>query len=100
MGKYVGHINCSQCGYQYITDPDSVTIWFNLDHVKQLCEAICPGCKQVRASRIELEDFIALRTHNVQVKPFGDKFEPLTEEMIDAWDPQKEFASESFKKLI
>jgi hypothetical protein len=100
VAKYVGHMNCSTCGYVYITDPMSVTIWFALDNKEQLCETTCPKCKQIRSSRIGLDDFVALRTHGVQVKPLGEKFEKLTEEMIDKWDSQKEFASDGFKRII
>lgn len=99
MSKYIGFLNCPNCGYKHVTDVKTVKIYYAMDAKEQICSIKCPGCDHTEVARIRNEDLVAFRTHGVNPTPLSEFYEPLTEDAIAIWDPQKEFR-DGFQHLI
>lgn len=88
--KFIGHIICPTDGYTYITDAKQVVIYFSPDSSSFLTEVICEKCGNVVDGNIDPEFFLAFRGHGVKIIPYGNKFKPLTEDMITGWNIEKD----------
>jgi phage FluMu protein Com len=84
---YIGYLECDNCNhFVHIKNPDELTIWYHPDDSRSLASVKCPKCKHTTESRIEYDDMANFKIKGCKVKDFGDKFVPLTEELIDEWD--------------
>lgn len=92
--SYLCHARCDECdNLTYVKDSEGVKIWYHPDDPEPLTEVICGHCGYVIQERIGMDHLMNLRARGVQVRDFNDKFEPLTEEMIDEWDIEAELLS-------
>jgi hypothetical protein len=84
---YIGYLECDNCSsFVYIKKPDDVQIWYHPDDPRPLCEAKCTKCNTLVSSRIDFDHMANFKRRGCAVKDFNDKFAPLTEADIDAWD--------------
>jgi hypothetical protein len=87
MKSFLVHATCDECTeVTYVRDAAGVKIWYHPDDPEPLSEVICGHCGYVIQCRIGMDHMLNLRQRGVEVKDLNDKFEPLTEEMIDEWD--------------
>ena len=66
-----------------------VTIWYNADDPQPIAEVRCE-CGDIITYPISTETLLVFKSNDVKIKKFNDKFDPLTEEMIEAWDIESE----------
>lgn len=87
MSKYIGYVECASCGrFNHFKDSSLVTIWEHEDDRSlPITDCKCPKCGEVTTSRIQNDHVLNFRHNGVATKPYNDRFEPLTEEMIDEW---------------
>ena len=98
MPSYIGFVHCPGCGIKHLTDPSKVTVWFSADSYEQLTEAVCPGCENTIESRVSFETMVAFKQYNVRIRQFSERYELLTEELIDKWDIDSELGEYDFSK--
>lgn len=83
----IGYVQCDNCReYVDIDAPQRVTIWSHPDDPKALASVACPQCEFVTTSPIESDHLANFQKKGCVVKPYSDRFEPLTEKAIDEWD--------------
>lgn len=86
MGKVIGYIECDSCSrYTQIDNPEQVTIWYHPDG-KPIASVECTSCGDTVESKIGMDHMRNFKKHGCRISDLSDKFEPLTEEMIDNWD--------------
>lgn len=90
---FLGWMRCDTCTIQYITDPKQVSLWHDHDESEVYAEIKCPKCGGLVTSLISHETLLVFERHDIPVKSFNDKFEPLTDELIDSWDIDAELAN-------
>lgn len=91
---FLGYLECDNCdSYVYLNKPEDINVWFHPDDPRPLAEALCPKCGNTVSSRIPHDHMANFKRRGVIIRDFNDKFEPLTEEMIEAWDIESEFAT-------
>ena len=84
---YLGYVECDSCTkYVYINSPADIQIWYHPDDPKPLAETTCKECDHKITSRIDFMEMANFRKRGCLIRDFNDKFEPLTEAMIDEWD--------------
>lgn len=87
---YIGHIVCANCGFNYITDPEQVTIWLVPDAQQQYAEVTCSGCSAIVSGRLDHSDLLIFQSHGVEFRDLNEKFSTLTEKEISEWKIEKE----------
>lgn len=93
VGKFIGYIECDSCGkFVHISNPDDIYIWAHPDDPRPLAQATCP-CGSKVTSRIDRDHMINFKKRGCKIRDYSERFEPLTEEAIDDWDFEKDFAS-------
>lgn len=88
--KFLGHILCPTDGYTYIIDATKVTTYFSPDLSLYLTEVVCEQCGRTIEGKIDKEALIAFMGHGIRVIPYGNRFDPLTEDMILEWNIDKD----------
>jgi hypothetical protein len=84
---YLGYLECDNClKFVYINSPADIHIWYHPDDPKPLAEASCGECGHTVSSRIDFIEMANFRKRGCLIRSFGDKFSPLSEQMIDEWD--------------
>lgn len=92
--SYIGYLECDNCNsFVYIKKPGDVKIWFHPDDPRPLTEAACPKCNHVVSSRIDYEHMRNFVKRGCKLSDFNERFSPLTEDEIDAWDIDAELAA-------
>lgn len=100
LDNYIGYLKCGNCtAIVYIHTPSEVDIWHHPDD-QALAEVKCPSCGHVTQDRISIEHMINFRLRGCQIKRFNDKFEPLTADMIDAWDAKSDAMDKELWELL
>jgi hypothetical protein len=85
--SFLGYATCDECDeLTYFDEPSNINIWFHPDDPKVLAEVDCVHCGYSIQARMGYDHLMNLKRRGCVVRDFNDKFEPLTEEMIDAWD--------------
>jgi hypothetical protein len=90
---FLGWMRCETCAIQYITDPSQVTLWHTHDEPEIYAEIACPKCSAIVRSLISDDTLAVFERNGIEVRSYNDKFEPLTDDIIDSWDIDAELAS-------
>jgi hypothetical protein len=86
---FLGYVDCDNCEhFVHFNNPDEIKIWFHPDDPRSLAEVTCPVCGHTTEGRIDFDHMSNLRRRGCVVSELNNKFEPLTEEMIDEWVKQ------------
>lgn len=94
---FLGYVQCDDCDrFVYIKKPTDIVIWFHPDDPRPLCEVTCPSCNKLVASRIDFDHMANFRRRGVTIRDFNDKFEALSEQMIEEWDIDSELDAFAF----
>lgn len=90
--SFLGYATCTECkGLIYFNEVDEINLWYHPDDPEPLAEVKC-ACGETIEARIGMDHFFNLKSRGCVAKPFNDKFEKLTEEMINEWKIDEELA--------
>jgi hypothetical protein len=91
--SYLAHARCGSCDKTvYMKNPADIKIWYHPDDPNPLTEVVCSFCGEIIRARITPDHYMNLRKRGCMIRGYGDRFEPLTEEMIDNWDIDAELS--------
>lgn len=83
---YIGSVSCKKCGIQYIDNRELVTVWHTADTKFEICEIECPECHRIITESIDPPTAYIFKLQGCNFKDLNDKYEPLTEELINNWN--------------